>query len=205
MWYVIEADPGAELIFGLKKAITKDEFAARIAEHTLLEVTNNILVKKGDVFFIEAGTLHAIGAGLLIAEIQQNSNTTYRVYDYGRKNKDGKERPLHIENAIEVTNLSPAVMNDFSHSVSANDEKLLSRSKYFTVFELKIRSSKKLLVTSDSFCSLLFTEGEGQILYKNERYDYKTGDCYFLPAGLGECEITGSCTVLKTIIETIIE
>ena len=83
MWYIVDCDPGAELLYGFKHEISKEEFAERIANNTLLEVTNNVPVHKGDVFFIESGTLHAIGKGILIAEIQQNSNTTYRIYDYG--------------------------------------------------------------------------------------------------------------------------
>lgn len=96
MWYIVDCDPGAELLYGFKHEISKEEFAERIANNTLLEVTNNVPVHKGDVFFIESGTLHAIGKGILIAEIQQNSNTTYRIYDYGRVGKDGKPRELHV-------------------------------------------------------------------------------------------------------------
>ena len=107
MWYIVDCDPGAELLYGFKHEISKEEFAERIANNTLLEVTNNVPVHKGDVFFIESGTLHAIGKGILIAEIQQNSNTTYRIYDYGRVGKDGKPRELHVEKAKEVTNLVP--------------------------------------------------------------------------------------------------
>ena len=96
MWYIVDCDEGATLLYGFKHEISKEEFAERIADNTLLEVTNAVPVKKGDVFFIQAGTLHAIGKGILIAEIQQNSNTTYRIYDYGRVGKDGKPRELHL-------------------------------------------------------------------------------------------------------------
>ena len=97
MWYVVDAKEGASLIYGLNRTVGKEEFAARIRDNTLLEICNFVPVKKGDVFFIEAGTLHAIGAGILIAEIQQKSNSTYRVYDYGRGGADGKPRQLHGE------------------------------------------------------------------------------------------------------------
>ena len=108
MWYIVDCDEGAELLYGFKHEISKEEFAERIANNTLLDVTNNVPVHKGDVFFIKAGTLHAIGKGILIAEIQQNSNTTYRIYDYGRVGKDGKPRELHVEKAKDVTKLAPA-------------------------------------------------------------------------------------------------
>ena len=97
MWYVVDCDPGASLLYGFTHEISKEEFRQRIENNTLLEVTNRVEVHPGDVFFIESRTLHAIGKGILIAEIQQNSNTTYRVYDYGRVGADGKPRQLHIE------------------------------------------------------------------------------------------------------------
>lgn len=103
MWYVLDAAPGATLIYGFKNKIGKEEFKQAIESNTLLDVLNVVEVKKGDMFFIEAGTVHAIGKGALIAEIQQNSNSTYRVYDYGRLGKDGKPRELHIQKAIDVS------------------------------------------------------------------------------------------------------
>ena len=95
-WYILDCDEGAELIYGFNKKISSEEFKKKIADNTFLDTVNKVKVKKGDLFFIEAGTLHAIGKGILLAEIQQNSNTTYRVYDYGRLGADGKPRELHI-------------------------------------------------------------------------------------------------------------
>lgn len=115
MWYVMDADPGAYLYYGFKTEISKEEFAKRIEEDTLLEVLNAVPVQKGDVLFIESGTIHAIGAGILIAEIQQNSNVTYRVYDYGRVGKDAKKRDLHIEKALAVTNRVPIIKDKSSY------------------------------------------------------------------------------------------
>ena len=106
LWYVVDAAAGAELLYGFQHEITKEEFRRRIEEGTLLDVVRRVPVKKGDVFFIPAGTLHAIGKGILICEIQQNSNTTYRIYDYNRKGADGKGRELHTElakDAIDYT------------------------------------------------------------------------------------------------------
>ena len=102
IWYVIDATDDAQLVYGFKNKISKEEFKKAIEENTLLDVLNTVKVKKGDLFFIEAGTVHAIGKGVLIAEIQQNSNSTYRVYDYGRIGKDGKPRELHIKKAVDV-------------------------------------------------------------------------------------------------------
>ena len=115
MWYVVDAEKDAFLYYGFKKEISREEFARRIQEDTLLEVLNAVPVHKGDVLFIESGTIHAIGKGILIAEIQQNSNVTYRVYDYGRVGKDGKKRDLHIEQALAVTNRVPLVKSKSSY------------------------------------------------------------------------------------------
>ena len=104
MWYIVDCEEGAELIYGFKENISKEEFERRIKDNTLPEVCNYVPVKKGDVFFIEAGTLHAIGAGILICEVQQNSNSTYRVWDFGRVGADGKPRELHIDKALEYEN-----------------------------------------------------------------------------------------------------
>ena len=107
MWYVIDAAPDSELIYGFNEELSKEDFRKAIENNTLMEKLRRVPVKQGDVFFIEPGTLHAIGKGILIAEIQQSSNVTYRVYDYGRLGADGKPRPLHIEKALEVTNTKP--------------------------------------------------------------------------------------------------
>ena len=107
-WYILDCDEGAELIYGFNKQLTADEFRKSIADNTFLEYVNKVKVKKGDVFFISAGTLHAIGSGILLAEVQQNCNTTYRVYDYNRL-VDGKPRELHVEKALDVTDTVPPV------------------------------------------------------------------------------------------------
>ena len=98
---------GSKLVYGFKEPVTKEIFQAHIEQNTLMDLVNEVEVHKGDVFFIASGTLHAIGKGIVIAEIQQSSNTTYRVYDYGRKDANGNPRALHIEKALDVTNLEP--------------------------------------------------------------------------------------------------
>ena len=113
-------------INGVKKEVSKEEFARRIQEDTLLEVLNAVPVQKGDVLFIESGTIHAIGKDIMIAEIQQKYNVTYRVYDYGRVGKDGKKRDLHIEKAIAVTNRVPQIKSRSSYPHVADCD-------YFTV------------------------------------------------------------------------
>ena len=197
MWYVVDAEEGACLYHGFNREISKDEFTKRIEEDTLLEVLNKVPVHKGDVFFIEAGTIHAIGKGLIIAEIQQNSNVTYRVYDYGRVGKDGKKRELHIEKAVAVTNCAPAKKDDSHYPHIADCD-------YFTVDKLNLDGTtfNKLegTVSEKSFLSILVLDGEGTITSNGESVSYKKGDSIFLTAGSGEYSIEGVCDALLTTI-----
>ncbi len=197
MWYVLDAEEGAFLYYGFKREISRKEFAKRIEEDTLLEVLNPVPVKKGDALFIESGTLHAIGKGILIAEIQQNSNVTYRVYDYGRVDKDGKKRDLHIEKALAVTNRVPIVRNGAGYPHIADCD-------YFTVDKLnldgKLTCRMQGNVSEKSFLSILILDGEGKISNDGEEVTYKRGDSFFLSAGSGEWQIEGTCDALLTTI-----
>lgn len=196
MWYVMDAGKDAFLYYGFKKEISKEEFARRIQEDTLLEVLNAVPVQKGDVLFIESGTIHAIGEDILIAEIQQNSNVTYRVYDYGRVGKDGKKRDLHIEKALAVTNRVPLIKSKSSYPHVADCD-------YFTVDKLNLdgQMMRRMegYVSEESFVSILILDGEGTVSC-GDQVTYKKGDSLFLPAGSGTYVIEGSCDALITTI-----
>lgn len=204
MWYVVDCDEGASLLYGFKHNITKEEFRERIENNTLLEVTNSVPVKKGDVFFIEAGTLHAIGKGILIAEIQQNSNTTYRIYDYGRVGKDGKPRELHVEKAKEVTNLVPpkypTTAQGAPTAIEGGKETLLRSCEYFNVNKLELDGTTKLTAGEGSFNSLLVLDGAFEIAAGPEKTSAKKGDSLFITAGTGEYTVTGKGTIILTDI-----
>ena len=204
MWYVVDCDEGASLLYGFKHNITKEEFRERIENNTLLEVTNSVPVKKGDVFFIEAGTLHAIGKGILIAEIQQNSNTTYRIYDYGRVGADGKPRQLHIDKAVDVTNLCPAKPYPQSEPVDMGGwtKKRLAKCEDFTVDVINVDTSAALEADKSSFVNILVLDG-GCVLSSegNDAVELKKGDSVFIPAGLGKFELTGKCSAVMTHID----
>ncbi len=190
-WYVLDAEPGASLFCGFKKEISKEEFASRIKEGTLPEVLRSFPVKKGDSFFISPGTIHAIGKGILLAEIQQNSNVTYRVFDYDRVGADGKKRELHIDKALDVTRLSPAEPEQKGEH--------LAECKYFTVDDIKPgKDGYRGRVGAESFAHLLFVEGEGEVACGEEKIKYSPGSSIFLPAGSGEFIITGEGEVLLT-------
>lgn len=197
MWYIIDAKPGAYLYYGFKKEISKEEFAQRIKDNTIEEVLNAVEVHKGDTVFIQSGTLHAIGAGILLAEIQQNSNVTYRVYDYGRVGKDGKKRDLHIEKALAVTNRIPISRRGENYPHIADCD-------YFTVDKLDLDGSLTYrmqgTVYDTSFLSILILDGEGTISNKGEKVIYRKGDSLFLPAGSGDWQIEGKCDALLTTI-----
>lgn len=198
MWYIVDCDEGASLLYGFTKEITKEEFKERIENNTLLDVCNKVNVKKGDVFFIEAGTLHAIGAGILIAEIQQNSNTTYRIYDYGRVGADGKPRELHVEKAIEVTDrfVTPIHGSEPLESKDGYTQKLLSSCEYFTVYAVDVECCACFNADELSFHSLLCLEGELTI---NDMTLTK-GESLFIPAGFGEYTLKGKAKIIKTTI-----
>ena len=205
MWYVVDCEPGAGLLYGFKHEISKEEFRRRIEDNTLLEVTNRVEVHPGDVFFIEAGTLHAIGEGILIAEIQQNSNTTYRVYDYGRVGADGKPRQLHIEKAIDVTRLAPATRpcgrpQAKPEAFDGGSVLPLASCDYFTVKEMEVTSHAALMVDEKSFHSLLLLDGSLTLSMGGEKLEMKKGASVFVPAGSGDYTLTGKGRLILTTV-----
>ncbi|MCR5207630.1 MAG: class I mannose-6-phosphate isomerase [Eubacterium sp.] len=200
MWYVLDALEGAELIYGFKEKITKEQFREAIENNTLLDRLNRVKVKKGDLFFIEAGTVHAIGKGALIAEIQQNSNCTYRVYDYGRVGKDGKPRELHIDKAVDVSVTEPPKydIKPLGEEIQKDGyiSQALASCKLFTVNRYKTEKSVTLCADEKSFNHVLVIDGSGEI---NGRKAEK-GDSFFVPAGFGEYTLSGSLEVIITMI-----
>ena len=197
-WYILDCDEGAELIYGFNRDISSEEFKNRIADNTFLETVNKVKVKKSDLFFIEAGTLHAIGKGILLAEIQQNSNTTYRVYDYGRLGADGKPRDLHVQKAIDVTNCTPPTRstNPEGELIEYDDYsiQLLTKCDLFNVKKVSVKNIFDGVADEKSFVSVLVTDGTGKI----ENIDIKKGDSLFIPANYGTFTITGNLEVIIT-------
>ena len=202
MWYIAPCEPGASLLYGFTHEISKEEFKERIENNTLLEVTNRVEVHPGDMFFIDARTLHAIGSGILIAEIQQNSNTTYRVYDYGRVGADGKTRPLHIEKALDVTRLTPPIRPVGAQGSPEQKEgytsTLLASCEYFTVHELEVAEKAALCADETSFQSLLVLDGSLTLEMGGETMPIGKGESVFIPAGAGDYLLTGKAKLLVT-------
>ena len=171
-------------------------------EGTVCNVLNKVYVNEGDVFFILPGTIHAIGNGCLIAEIQQSSNTTFRVFDYNRTDDKGNKRQLHLERAAEVIDYTP-VIPDVSHNndmISTKDFCLsnIFECKYFKVAKITCKSNITLNCSEKSFQALLFIEGSGKIVFDKNQYAFNKGDSFFIPAGMGNYNIEGKYTLLLT-------
>lgn len=185
MWYVIDCEEGATLVYGFNREVSKEEFKERIENNTLDEVLNYVPVKKGDAFFIEAGTIHAIGAGIFIAEVQQNSNTTYRVSDYGRLGADGKPRELHIDKALNVTNTVPVISTkEYSeYKVGGATVKKLASCDKFTASVFSIEG-KVFVGNKDTFVHLLVLQGHIiAVCEDGTEYSMYAGESLFVPAG----------------------
>lgn len=198
MWYIVDCGKDAYIYYGFKEEISQEDFKERIKNNTILSVLNKVPVSKGDIFFIEAGTIHAICSDIIIAEIQENSNVTYRVYDYDRIGKDGKKRELHIKKALEVTNRTPMKKKLYCGPH-------LATCKYFTVDQLFLdgKYKQKLCgtVSEKSFLHLLVLDGNGHVHKEGEEtIAFRKGDSIFLTAGLGTYEIEGCCDILMTTI-----
>lgn len=195
MWYVLDAAGDASLIYGMNRDVHAETVRQAIADGNLTKYLQKVPVNKDDVFFVDAGTVHAIGAGVLVAEIQESSNLTYRLYDYDRTDKNGRKRPLHIEKALEVADLGRAPeprqpMRVLKYQQGLASE-LLCRCRYFEVYRLLVNTERRQKVTfqadSVSFRVLLCVNGCGTLQFMDEYLNIYKGDCVFVPAD--SCEI----------------
>ena len=192
MWYIVDAEPGAHIVCGLAEGVGRDELAAAVSEGRTGEAMRYIPVSAGESYFIPAGMIHAIGAGILIAEIQQNSDLTYRVYDYDRVGADGKKRELHVKKALDVTRPWDDGERDavaFVRGRECADGELLANSRYFSVVKRTVREEKEYNVGKESFEHILCVGGEGYIVFEGETYPISRGDSYYLPANMGEYKL----------------
>ena len=204
MWLVLERGEGAFLYYGFKKEYTKEEVRAAIEGQYLTDYLEKVPVEKGDVFFIPAGTVHAIGAGIVIAEIQENSNLTYRVYDYGRKDKNGKERELHIAKALDVMHCKPAGRGKTVDEEISGGCRRLASCPYFTVDRAFLREGEKLIksVGKESFLSAILLNGQGKVQEEagGRELSAEKGNSFFIPAGSGDVSFFGEGEWLFTYL-----
>lgn len=201
-WYVLKCDEGASLIYGVNHDMEREEFAAAIENGTLLDDVNVVPVKPGDVVFIPSGMLHAIGEGILLAEVQQSSNSTYRVFDYMRRDKNGNLRELHVKKAVDVMNLS---VTDVNFSAEGSPEKTgdalktyLTGCQYFKMTRVELDGAYTDTADETSFVSLLVLDGEGKITSADGEIALKKGSSIFIPAAKGEYTVSGKLEILET-------
>ena len=187
LWYVVDCEPESYLYCGFSRDTDEEEVRRRIEDGTLTEILNKIPVKKGDSYFIENGTVHAIGPGVLICEIQQSSNVTYRLYDYQRRDKYGELRELHIDKAMEVTNF---------HEKDMEAAKTME-CKYFSIEKSVFDGEVSFNLDDSSFRAFVVLEGSGQVSCGEESLAYRPADCFFVPAGKKTVVFHGCGTILK--------
>jgi len=203
MWYILQADEGAELISGFKKKVDKEEYLQHLENKTLKSILNFEKAKSGDVFYIPAGRVHALGPGLLLAEIQQTSDTTYRIYDWDRIDVSGFSRELHTELAVEAIDYN--VYKDYKteYEDKANETVKLVESPYFTTNIIHLKQAiKKDYSELDSFVIHLCVEGEFDLKYEDEVVTVKKGEALLLPAIFEKVEIypLGEAKILEVYI-----
>ena len=206
MWYVVDADEGAGLYLGLNASCEPETLAEAITDGSVENLLSFKPVKKGDVFFIPAGTIHAIGGGVLIFEIQQNSTLTYRLYDYMRRDKDGNLRELHVEKALKVLNAGVYTPKKFD-TPSADNGKIIGKCEYFTTKEYSLNNtSAKISVDENSFKAVTVVSGEGTLSFTDESGNKASvhlslGDTYFAPANANGFDFTLNGTLTAITVE----
>ncbi len=205
-WYILDAEEGATILYGFTRRITREELRERVADQTLEEVLRKVPVKRGDVIYVPAGTVHAVGAGILLAEVQQNSDSTYRLFDYGRTDKNGKPRELHVEKALDVAILEPSFDPEPVHfrEETGYSSAVLASCSAFTSEIVRIDTFADFSCGPHSFFSVIVTRGDGRILFANRDYgsdgemELPKGTSLFLPAGTGDFRMIGECEILLT-------
>ncbi|WEK55112.1 MAG: class I mannose-6-phosphate isomerase [Candidatus Cohnella colombiensis] len=201
MWYVLDAKPGAKIIYGLEPGVDREALAAAIEEGRIMECLQEVSVKAGDTFYIPAGTVHALCAGVVVAEIQQNSDTTYRLYDYNRPGLDGQMRELHIEDSLNVIAYEDTGATRMStDGAQAGQWLTLASSPYFVTDKGVVDGKWDQATNGESFVVLIVAEGTGSIDWSQGHVDAKAGDCFLIPANLGSYSLDGEMTILRSLL-----
>lgn len=199
MWYIMQADENARIIVGFKEKSNATKYVENLKNKTLLSILDDVIVKSGDVFFLETGTVHAIGAGLVVAEIQQTSDITYRLYDFDRVDAAGNERELHVDLALNAINYNKT--DTFkSYTKETNRSNTIVDCPYFTTNFLPIDGEKKMIENGNSFSVYMCIEGTFEIEFENLRFQYKKGDTVLIPAALKTFILNGKASILEIYI-----
>lgn len=200
MWYVMQADEGARIIVGFKDKSSPEEYVEHLENKNLIEILNEVEVKKGDVFFLETGTIHAIGAGIVIAEIQQTSDITYRIYDWDRVDANGNSRELHVEQALDAMNYETTdTKKEYTNVI--NTANVMVDSPYFTTSYYPLTGEATEEKDGHSFNVYICTEGEYTFVAEGKEHQFKKGDTILVPAALKNYTLKGDATLLEICIK----
>ena len=203
MWYVLDADQGAELIIGFSNDCERDTYLDALDNNTVEDLLQKVPVSKGDVFFIPAGLVHAIGKGVVVAEIQQSSDVTYRIYDFKRTDDEGNERELHTEQALDVINFSASNSPKTEYNVELNQINALVKCEYFTTNVIKFDSAiTRNYGALDTFVAYMCLEGDFIIECNNEKLIVNKGDTILIPACINEIGLIpeNNATILEVYV-----
>lgn len=199
MWYVMQADENSRLVVGFKEDSNREEYLNHLENKSIVSLLNEMPVKKGDVFFLETGTIHAIGAGVVIAEIQQTSDITYRIYDWDRVDANGKSRELHTELALDAINYSKTA-SKIEYSALENKSNIVVDCPYFKTNVVPLQGNYSWKKKQEAFTVLMCTEGQFEFVYEGEFFIIKAGNTILLPASIATIEIKGTATILEISI-----
>ncbi|MFV8353471.1 type I phosphomannose isomerase catalytic subunit [Flavobacterium sp. XS2P14] len=199
MWYIMQADDDARIIVGFKEKSNASEYLENLKNKTLLSILEFIKVKSGDVFFLETGTVHAIGAGLVVAEIQQTSDITYRLYDFDRLDASGNTRELHVDLALEAINYDK-VETKKEYTKKTNSSNEIVECPYFTTNFIPLDGQISISKSGKSFTVYMCTEGSFELEYSNSKTQYKNGDTVLIPAAMNAFILSGKASILEIYI-----
>lgn len=199
MWYVMQADEGSRIIVGFKHKSSAEEYLQHLENKNLIEILNEVPAKEGQVFFLETGTIHAIGAGIVIAEIQQTSDITYRIYDWDRVDANGKGRELHVEQALDAMNYNTTDTQK-NYTQEPNKSNVMVDCPYFTTSYLPLEGSAGKTNDGSSFRVYICTDGAFSVEFDGQKHDFRKGDTVLLPAALQSYLLTGTATLLEISI-----
>jgi mannose-6-phosphate isomerase len=199
MWYVMQADADARIIVGFKEDSSKEEYLKHLNDNTLVSILDDVKAKAGDVFFLETGTVHAIGAGLVVAEIQQTSDITYRLYDFDRVDAQGNKRELHVDLALDAINYNK-VDTQKKYDSKANTSNVVVDCPYFTTNFLPLENKLEVSKSGETFTVYMCIEGSFEIEYDGFKHTYIKGDTVLVPAAINAFALSGKASILEIYI-----
>ena len=196
MWYVMQADTDSRIIVGFKENSSKEEYLKHLHDNTLVSILDGVKAKAGDVFFLETGTVHAIGAGLVVAEIQQTSDITYRLYDFDRVDAQGNKRELHVDLALDAINYNK-VDTQKKYDTKANTSNVVVDCPYFTTNLIPLEGKVEVSKSGETFTVYMCIEGSFEIEYDGFKHTYIKGDTVLVPAAINAFNLNGKASILE--------